>query len=37
MKLGLNLLLWTSHVSEMHYPLIRRIKAAGFDGVEVPS
>ena len=36
MKLGLNLLLWTSHVGEMHYPLISRIKAAGFDGVEVP-
>ncbi len=36
MKLGLNLLLWTGHVTEEHFPLIRRIKAAGFDGVEVP-
>ena len=36
MKLGINLLFCTDHVTEEHFPLIRRIKAAGFDGVEVP-
>jgi D-psicose/D-tagatose/L-ribulose 3-epimerase len=36
MKTGMNLLLWTSHVTEEHYPLLARLKATGFDGVEVP-
>jgi D-psicose/D-tagatose/L-ribulose 3-epimerase len=36
MKLGMNLLLWTGLVTEEHYPLFAKIKAAGFDGVEVP-
>lgn len=36
MKIGMNMLLWTGHVTEEHLPLLRALKATGFDGVEVP-
>lgn len=36
MKVGMNLLLWTGHVTEEHVPLLRAIKETGFDGVEIP-
>lgn len=36
MKTGMNLLLWTGHVTEEHYPILKDIKAVGFDGVEIP-
>jgi D-psicose/D-tagatose/L-ribulose 3-epimerase len=36
MKTGMNLLLWTTHVTEAHDAIIDRIKALGFDAVEVP-
>lgn len=36
MKIGMNLLLWTAHVTKEHLPVLEKIKAAGFDGVEVP-
>lgn len=36
MKTGMNLLLWTTHVTEQHFPLIAKLKQAGFDGVELP-
>lgn len=36
MKTGMNLALWTIHVTEEHYPLLKELKDAGFDGVEVP-
>ncbi|WP_417310518.1 sugar phosphate isomerase/epimerase family protein [Devosia sp.] len=36
MKLGFNLLLWTSHVTDAHWPIIERLKATGYDGVEIP-
>lgn len=36
MKLGFNLLMWTTHVTQAHRPLLRDLKAAGYDGVEVP-
>jgi D-psicose/D-tagatose/L-ribulose 3-epimerase len=36
MRTGMNLLLWTAHVGEEHFPLIARLKKAGFDGVELP-
>ena len=36
MKTSLNLLLWTSHVTADHFPLLGELKQAGFDGVEVP-
>ncbi|HKQ96046.1 MAG TPA: sugar phosphate isomerase/epimerase [Aestuariivirgaceae bacterium] len=36
MKIGFNLLLWTTDLKPSHRPLLRKIKAAGYDGVEVP-
>lgn len=36
MKIGFNLLLWTGHVGDEHRPLLRDIKRAGYDGVEIP-
>jgi D-psicose/D-tagatose/L-ribulose 3-epimerase len=36
MKVGMNLLLWTGHVTEDHLPVLRALKETGFDGVEVP-
>lgn len=35
MKVGMNMLLWTTDVTEEHYPLIAELKAGGFDGVEL--
>jgi len=34
MKFGVNLLLWMADFDESHLPLLSRIRAAGFDGVE---
>ena len=36
MKIGMNLLLWTGHVTEEHVPVLQALKDTGFDGVEVP-
>jgi D-psicose/D-tagatose/L-ribulose 3-epimerase len=36
MKVGFNLLLWTGHVDDSHLPKIETLKAAGYDGVEIP-
>ncbi len=36
MKTGMNLLLWTTHVTDQLFPLMGKIKATGFDGVEIP-
>jgi D-psicose/D-tagatose/L-ribulose 3-epimerase len=36
MKAGFNLLLWTTHVTPKHKPLLQKLKKAGFDGVEIP-
>jgi len=36
MKYGMNLLLWTAGVTEEHFPLLARLKAMGYDGVELP-
>ncbi len=36
MKFGMNLLLWTSGVTEQHFPLLEKIKGWGYDGVELP-
>ena len=36
MKIGMNLLLWTTHVTEEHYPHLEKIRSTGFDGVEIP-
>ena len=36
MPLGFNLLLWTTHVTDAHWPTIEALAATGYDGVEVP-
>jgi D-psicose/D-tagatose/L-ribulose 3-epimerase len=36
MKIGFNLLLWTGHVTEQNFPVLEKLKAAGYDGVEIP-
>jgi D-psicose/D-tagatose/L-ribulose 3-epimerase len=36
MKTGMNLLLWTDHVTEAHDGLLDEIKGLGFDSVEIP-
>ena len=36
MKIGFNLLLWTGHVPKENFPLFRKLKAVGYDGVEIP-
>lgn len=36
MKVGMNLLLWTGHVTEADFPTLGKLKAAGYDGVELP-
>lgn len=36
MKIGMNMLLWTGHVTHEHVPALEALKATGFDGVEIP-
>ncbi len=36
MKFGVNVFIWTANFDESHLPLLPQIKAAGFDGVELP-
>lgn len=36
MKYGMNLLLWSGSIGPEHYQLLADLKAAGFDGVEIP-
>ncbi len=36
MKIGMNMLLWTNHVTEQHYHIMEQIKKQGFNGVELP-
>jgi D-psicose/D-tagatose/L-ribulose 3-epimerase len=36
MKTGMNLLLWATHITQEHFPILRDLKKAGFDGVEIP-
>lgn len=36
MKIGFNLLLWTTHVLDEHMPTIEALKKTGYDGIEVP-
>ena len=36
MKVGFNMLLWTTHVTDNDLPLLEAIKKAGYDGVEIP-
>jgi D-psicose/D-tagatose/L-ribulose 3-epimerase len=36
MNYGMNLLLWTAHVTDAQLPLCEELKAMGYDGVELP-
>ncbi len=36
MRIGMNMLLWTNHVTEQHFPLIEQIQNTGYQGIEVP-
>jgi D-psicose/D-tagatose/L-ribulose 3-epimerase len=36
MKYGMNMLLWTTNVTEADYPTLERLKGMGYDGVELP-
>ncbi len=35
-KYGMNLLLWTSDITDEHYPLFGQLRDIGYDGVELP-
>ena len=35
MKIGMNMLLWTNHVTEEHYHIIDDLKKTGYDGIEL--
>ena len=35
MLLGFNMLLWTTFVAPEHYPLLKKLKKVGYDGVEL--
>lgn len=36
MKIGINLLLWTTFVTEAHFPLMEALRETGYDGIEIP-
>lgn len=36
MRIGFNLLLWTTHVTAEYFPLLSDLKSTGYDGVEIP-
>ncbi len=36
MKIGFNMLLWTTHLVEDEFSLLEKIKSVGYDGVEIP-
>lgn len=36
MKVGFNMLLWTTHVTEDDFAMLGTLKKVGFDGVEIP-
>ena len=36
MKVGFNMLLWTTHVTEEDLPRLETLKKVGYDGVEIP-
>ena len=35
MKIGMNMLLWTNHVTEEHFGIIDKLKQTGYDGIEL--
>lgn len=36
MKIGMNMLLWTTSITEEHFPYFETLKGVGFDGIEIP-
>ena len=36
MKIGFNMLLWTTNLVEEEFHLLEKIKKVGYDGVEIP-
>lgn len=36
MKVGFNMLLWTTHVTEDRFHLFKTLKKTGYDGIEIP-
>ncbi len=36
MKIGMNMLLWTAHVTEAYHPILEDLKATGYEGIEIP-
>jgi D-psicose/D-tagatose/L-ribulose 3-epimerase len=36
MKYGFNMLLWTAHVTAEHAPIMKKLKKAGYNAVEIP-
>ncbi len=36
MLLGFNMLLWTTNVTDEHYPIFDALKKTGYDGIELP-
>ncbi|MFY0654844.1 MAG: sugar phosphate isomerase/epimerase [Cyclobacteriaceae bacterium] len=34
-KIGMNMLLWTNHVTEEHFGIVDKIKTTGYDGIEL--
>ncbi len=36
MLLGFNMLLWTTNVTEEHFPIFDTLKKVGYDGIELP-
>ena len=36
MKFAMNMLLWSSHLSEDQFDLFKQLKSQGYDGVEIP-
>lgn len=37
MRLGMNLFLWTTHVTQAHVPLFGKLRRQGYQGVEIPT
>ena len=35
MKIGMNMLVWTAHVTQEHYPIVDTLKKKGYDGIEL--
>src|SRR4051794_824822 len=36
MKIGFNLLMYSGHITAENFPIFAKLKATGFDGIEIP-